>query len=166
MDETHGDFDDKLSYASIANNIACTSDIYVSLSDVSCLRDVDSLDFPGQLPIPNVQPILKTINVNVSTDICISGMCSDTKLEHQGKLFSWIQPPELNEYFVVTDLLGNTGWEVTIVNMCTLQKSIFQVTWPCVQGFCQCTHFIGGRIAQLKPCRFFPELFLRGGCRP
>ena len=78
------------------------------------------------------------------------------------RLLCWIQPPMLNENFVVTDLLGNACWQVRIINMCTLQKCIFQVTWPCGQSFCKCRHYIGGRIAQLNPCRFFPELYLRG----
>ena len=58
----------------------------------------------------------------------------------------------------------NAGWKVTIVNMCTLQQFILQK--PCVQGFCKCMHYIGGRIAQLKPCRFFSELFFRGDVDP
>ena len=36
----------------------------------------------------------------------------------------------------------------------------------CVEGRCDCTHTIAGAVAQLKPCRVFCELFLRGDTDP
>ena len=40
------------------------------------------------------------------------------------------------------------------------------VTENCVCGTCECRHYIGGRVAHLRPCRAFVELFLRGDCDP
>ena len=38
----------------------------------------------------------------------------------------------------------------------------FAITDRCVRGMCDCCHKVGGVPAQMKPCRMFVELFLRG----
>lgn len=42
----------------------------------------------------------------------------------------------------------------------------FIVYDKCAQGTCDCTHTIGDAVAQLLPCRFFAECFLRGDNDP
>ena len=60
-------------------------------------------------------------------------------------------------------------------NVCILRCSIhetagdvahFDINYDCVDGICDCMHEIAGRPAQLKPCRVFCELFLRGDTDP
>lgn len=38
----------------------------------------------------------------------------------------------------------------------------FKVKLVCATGMCDCVHLLGGMCCQLKPCRFFVEVFLRG----
>ena len=42
----------------------------------------------------------------------------------------------------------------------------FDIRYDCVDGLCDCTHEIAGSQVQLKPCRAFCELFLRGDTDP
>jgi len=42
----------------------------------------------------------------------------------------------------------------------------FEVSYKCSIGVCACTHLIRDRRAQLKTCRFFCEVFLRGDIDP
>lgn len=43
---------------------------------------------------------------------------------------------------------------------------IVDIFHDCLQGLCNCVHFVGGAPAQLKPCRIFVESMCRGDCDP
>ena len=46
------------------------------------------------------------------------------------------------------------------------EVTCFDINHDCVDGICNCTHEIAGTPVQLKPCRAFCELFLRGDTDP
>jgi len=74
----------------------------------------------------------------------------------------------------ISDWLGVENHKSSIGNYITVTARedpdqapiLFDVTRACSSGVCDCVYRIAGRPAQLKPCRFFCEIFLRGDIDP
>ena len=71
MKETHEGSGCELPCVGIANNIACMSDVDSSISDVSCLENVNSGDTTNDPPLSDVLLISNFDDVNVATNTCV-----------------------------------------------------------------------------------------------
>ena len=58
--------------------------------------------------------------------------------------------------------LSNGTLQVWLRELPNSNPILLLVTEDCMRGICNCMHYTGGREAQLRPCRAFVELFLRG----
>ena len=57
---------------------------------------------------------------------------------------------------------SNGNLQVWLRELPFLKSELLIITEQCVRGTCTCQHYLGGRPAQLPPCRLFVELFMRG----
>lgn len=73
----------------------------------------------------------------------------------------------IDDDFKVEKINGSDICYVVTIRECVNdQPVVFNVGNNCINGTCQCVHYIGGVRTQLKPCRFFTELLLKGTLDP
>ena len=77
---------------------------------------------------------------------------------------SWCIPAEGQdkEGMLFTERDGKENLNVYVREEPGVDAVSFVVTRDCLRGTCACIHTIAGMQTQLRPCRVFTELFMRG----
>ena len=96
--------------------------------------------------------------------ICESNI-SVSRVESVDKSWSKFNIAVLKEDFnsklcTITPGEGNILYTLSIKEKENDNSVVININTNCFREVCTCTHYIGGVIAQLKPCRFRCELFM------
>lgn len=93
--------------------------------------------------------------------------------KHQGRAPVWTDRPDgLDpDWITVRNIAVTEGeedyvFDVTVRETFTENVADFRIQRNCMAGSCSCTHMIEGVVSQMKPCRVFTELFMRGDTDP
>lgn len=97
------------------------------------------------------------------------GNVNNNSATKDGRIRAWITDADHinNDNFTVI-YIGNGD----CVLKCSIRESVVScpvdivIRYDCIDGTCGCVHYIAGCVTQLRPCRVFCELLLRGDTDP
>ena len=149
----------RISLTGLGNHIgiAAISEGQVGSAAYNYFRNNDTILGTSAQVVDNVSFLDSTVH-----NLSLNAVEKTDRNHNLGNELYWVHWPGVSrkdQLFV--EQPDNYTLNVWVREFVDSRPVLLRVTMDCVRGVCCCNHYIGGRRAQLLPCRVFVELFMQ-----